>query len=158
MLTDNFGEEFRTSVKEAILIEPSVCALVRAEVVYRNLFPHADITCVASMFDDLDQSMFKKTKLQSLHIFSNILDVQGFDQRSLFDKTFTNGGHTIAAVSHDRDFAGGSARIREIEGEIREKRHSTWLSVSESTISEFKCGHGGKFDAISWVAKLTLDR
>lgn len=158
LLLDNLGDVLQDSVKEVILIEPSICALVRAEAVYRNLFPSASITCIASMLDDLDESSFKETSLRTLHVFSNVLDVQGFDQGLLFNKTFTNGTHAIAAVSHDRDFAGGSDRIRAVEKEIRKNKHSNWLTVSESTISEFTCGKGGKFDAISWIAALNVKR
>ena len=73
------------------------------------------------MLDDLDDGLFKESKLLTLHVFSNILDVPGFDQGQLFNKTFTNGENLILAVSHDRNFAGGSARIRAIEEEIRQK-------------------------------------
>ena len=140
------------------VIEPSVCGLVRCAQLYENLFSDAEITCLNDMLDDVDGSRFASSNTTTLHLFSNVLDVPGFDQGALFNKTFTNGRHMIIAVSHDRNFNGGSGRIRAIEEEMRKSSHSAWLTVHSSTISEFKCGTAGKFDAISWVADLTVKR
>lgn len=158
LLQDNLGDVFSHSVKSVLAIEPSVCALVRCETIYSKLFPNANVTCLNLMLDDLKSENFTTSDLTTVHVFSNVLDVPGFDPGALFTKSFTNGRHIVLTVSHDRDFAGGSGRIRGIEEEIRKTEHSSWVTVNSSSISEFKCGSAGKFAAISWIADITVER
>jgi hypothetical protein len=158
MLAETFGPKFSESVQKVTIIEPSLSAIVRCHAVYKNLFPNSNILCLNVMLDEVDAEYFSSSEARTIHIFSNILDIPSFNQEALFDKSMTNGNHVIAAVSHDRDFDGGSVRIRKIEESVRNHAHSGWLEVHSSTISQFSCGTHGKFDAISWVANLTVDR
>lgn len=158
VISDHLGAAFGSTVSEVILIEPSEVAIVRAEAVYRNLLPKAQIDCHNLFLDDLDRNHFTQSAAQSLHIFSNILDIHGFDQLKVFDASLTNGNHAILAVGNNRDVAGGTARVRAIKDEMDNLEYKSWLTVHNSELHEFKCGDGGKFDAISWIANLSVDR
>jgi hypothetical protein len=131
--------------------------LVRAEALYRCMAPDCPIFCVNAAFDALttDQLM-PDPALQTLHVFSNVLDVRGFDQFKLFSKMLGPGRHHVVAVSHNRDFDGGSSRIRAIKAAVEDPKHGPKLAVRSSEIVEFVCGEGGKFPAISWVAQLDV--
>lgn len=157
-LSDAFGATFRSSVVEVLLIEPSPEAIIRAEAVYRNLFPSASIVCLQKKLDELAEGDFHKSSVKTLHIFSNILDITGFDLGLLFNLLLTQGEHVIMAVSHNRDFAGGAGRLRAIKEALDKDEHRKWLKVRDSVISEFNCGDGGKFAAIGWSANLSIDR
>jgi SAM-dependent methyltransferase len=154
-ISDRLGETFASTVVEVVLIEPSDVALVRAEAVYRNLFPTVRIVCLNKVLDDLEPDDFWESEVRTLHIFSNILDIPGFDIFPVFKLALTSGDHTVIAVSHNRDFAGGAGRLRAAEQKIKTRK---WLEVRDSTINEFTCGEGGKFGAISWSADLRANR
>lgn len=157
LMSDILGTAFRSKVSEVILIEPSERGLVRAEAVCRNLFPTAKIVCLNKLLDDLDAGQFDTSSLKTIHIFSNILDVPGFNQAKVFNSTFKNGEHTILAVSHNRSFAGGAERITKFKEKIEKKKYASWITIKSSEITEFACGDGGKFPAIRWIADLGID-
>jgi SAM-dependent methyltransferase len=156
MLADRLGADFCAKVREVILIEPSSVALVRAEAVYRSLFPAASISCVRKSLDDVERSDFPDSKLRTVHLFSNVLDITGFKIGKIFSVGLTKGDHTILAVSHDREFAGGAARLEAIKREIDKDEYRKWILIRSSRIRRFKCGDGGKFAAISWIADLGI--
>ena len=157
-LSDRFGAAFRKSVKEVVLIEPSESALIRAESVYRNVFSKAKTACLTKKLDDLKKADFSTSSFKTLHIFSNILDIDSFDLSALFNRLLTSGDHIVLAVSHNRDFAGGAGRVRGIKEEVGKADHVDWIKVHESAITEFTCGDGGKFSVIGWVANLRIKR
>lgn len=157
IISDCLGEIFNRTVKEVILIEPSEVALVRAEAVYRSLFTKAKIVCRNKKLDDIESDYFCESEMRTLHLFSNILDIPRFNISHVFNSVLTNGDHTILAVSHNRAFAGGAARVRGIQKEIEKTKYREWVTVRSSSLDEFECGDGGKFAAISWVADLGID-
>lgn len=113
---DVYGFGFRDSVKSVVLIEPSEFSLKRAESIVRCYCPQAS---VFSFKDKVNNFEIKKLNILSdvefLHIFSNVLDVPGFDGLMLIKKILkTKGVHNIFAVSHDRNFIGGSWIFDEI--------------------------------------------
>jgi ribosomal protein RSM22 (predicted rRNA methylase) len=158
IISDCLGSRFSSKVKEVTLIEPSDVALIRAEAVYKNLFPRARVVCLNKTLDDLKRAHFSESEVRTLHIFSNILDIPAFDISKVFSSALTNGDHTVLAVSHNRDFAGGAKRLRAIKEEIDKVKYRKWIKIRSSKISEFNCGGGGKFAAISWYADLEIDR
>ncbi|NJC06696.1 SAM-dependent methyltransferase [Sphingomonas kaistensis] len=158
LLSDKFGSEFRKSVKEVLLVEPSPEALIRAEAVYQNLFSKAEITCLSKKLGDLEKSDFEASDSKTLHLFSNILDITGFELGALFSALLTEGEHIVLAVSHNREFAGGAGRLRGIKDELDKAKYRSWIDVKESDIREFTCGDGGKFPAIGWNAFLGINR
>jgi hypothetical protein len=155
LLFDKFGGKLVKQLAKIVLIEPSPCALVRAEAVYGAIAPGVPIFCVNRRFDDVQMDdLVPEDGLASVHIFSNVLDITGFDQFALLSKSLTPGRHTILAVSHDRDFDGGSERIHALKKAVDDANCSKWLTVESSEIATFKC-EGGK-PAISWVAQLDM--
>ena len=85
LLSDFLGRAFADAIDTAILVEPSEVALVRAEAVYRRVAPKAFIRCVRKRFDDLsDDDLSCDRNLETVHIFSNVLDIATFDHFQLF--------------------------------------------------------------------------
>ena len=121
------------------------------------MFPGAQITCLNKELDDIESAHFGAIKMRTLHLFSNILDIPGFNISHVFNSVLTNGDHTILAVSHNRDFAGGAARVRGIKEEIEKAKYRKWVDVRSSNLGEFNCGSGGKFAAIGCVADLRIN-
>ena len=157
MLFDKFDGAFSSKLAKVVLVEPSPMALVRAEAIYRCIAPTADITCVSKPFDQLCTSdVMPEATLRAVHVFSNVLDVKGFDQYRLFGQILTPGSHTVLAVSHDRDFDGGTARIRGIKAAVEDPKHADQLVVEGSTLSEFRCGPGDKYPAVSWCGRFEV--
>ena len=88
-------------------------------------------------------------KVSTIHLFSNVLDIDDFDYGSLFTKMFQSiGRHSVLAVSHDREFHGGSSRFRDINQQITDPLNPDYFSVSMSKIDQFICSNGPP--AISW--------
>lgn len=78
-------------VHSITLIEPSALALSRAELLCNCFFPEATITAVQKNFDELLENEIRiGVDCPTLHLFSNILDVESFDIMSLADKIRTS--------------------------------------------------------------------
>ena len=150
----------RGEFKQFTLIEPSVPALRRAEAIVRCYCPDAQVVGINKRFDDvmhgdIPQSSAQHGKTAVLHLFSNVLDIGGYDQFRLIETTL--GGtskaakrHYFLAVSHDRNFDGGSARIHALENAIRNDLKNA-IKIHESTITQFKTSNGNGMPAISWL-------
>jgi SAM-dependent methyltransferase len=157
LLFDKYGDAYASKLAKVVLVEPSPLALVRAEAILRCIVPGVEITCVNKAFDDLvTADLVAAEDLDTVHVFSNVLDVTGFDQYRLLGEVLTEGSHTIIAISPDRNFDGGTDRIRGLKAAVEDPGHSEKLSVSESVFTQFTCGPGGKYPAVSWVAKLEV--
>jgi hypothetical protein len=138
-------------VEAVVLVEPSEIALSRAEAIYKRIAPNAQILCINKIFDDLHvDELALNQDLHSVHIFSNVVDIDGFDHISLLNKLLAVGGHTVLAVSHDRDFDGGSARFHDLAREVKAREMRKLLSITRSKIGKFKCQNGSQSDAIWW--------
>ncbi len=65
--------------KQICLIEPSIAAVSRARSVITCYDADIEVKAITKKFDDLTISDFKRSSVRKLHLFSNILDVEGFD-------------------------------------------------------------------------------
>lgn len=89
-------------VRSITLIEPSSIALARAELLCACFFPEAVITAIQKPFDDLIASDIQvKGDVPTLHLFSNILDVESYDITHLSEmvKTSCKGNNEFVIVS-----------------------------------------------------------
>lgn len=74
-------------VRSITLIEPSAFALSRAELLCSCFFPEASITAIQKGFDELLGDEIRiDVDCPTLHLFSNILDVESYDIVPLADK------------------------------------------------------------------------
>lgn len=78
-------------VRSITLIEPSAFALSRAELLCSCFFPEASITAIQKDFDELlGDEIRVDADCPTLHLFSNILDVESYDIAPLADKIKTS--------------------------------------------------------------------
>lgn len=78
---------FQQRVRSITLIEPSALALSRAELLCSCFFPEATITAIHKGFDELLEDEIRiSADCPTLHLFSNILDVELYDIAPLADK------------------------------------------------------------------------
>jgi hypothetical protein len=158
LLFDNYNcvDDLRWTVSGIVLVEPSKVALERARAVVECYCPSADLSCVNKKLDEvLEMDLQLSQNCTNLHLFSNVLDIKGFDRAAIFKKIFATAGHHIVfAVSHNRDHNGGSARIRTLADAISDEKYAQWLSVEKSKINEFDCSNG--MPAISWELRLKV--
>ena len=158
ILSEKFGPEFAAALKKIILIEPSKFGLVRSEAVYRAIAPECEIHCVNKQFDDVTRDDFQPGEnMFTLHLFSNVLDIAGFDQFQLFGEAFSPGEHEILVVSPDRDFDGGTPRIQALKAAVEDPQHAEALLITHSELREFSCGPNGKFPAVTWRARVAVN-
>ena len=101
------------AVQTVTLIEPSNIALQRACYLLSCKLPKTQIYAVNKKLDDVAQSELRMDCSSIyMHVFSNILDIDGFDPFSLLHKLLAFGGiHYFLAVSNDRCCYGGSIRL-----------------------------------------------
>lgn len=154
MMFDIFGRNLFEFTSKITLIEPSDTALIRAEAVYSSMAPGSEIYCIHKYFDDLLAADLQGVKnIETIHIFSNVLDIDRIDQFTLFRKALTPGRHAFIIVSHDRNFDGGSSRIFKLK-EWLELQHS--VSIFHSDLRRFKCNNPSQSDAIGWFLQLDV--
>lgn len=112
---DNFKQTRNTTTK-LTFIEPFKIALDMAKHILQCYLTKTKIITINKKLDDVGQNEIQTDdNATKIHLFSNILDVQGFDITALFDKILLNKGlHYFLAVSHDRGFNGGSERLCDI--------------------------------------------
>ena len=80
ILEHNYGQK----VSKLILIEPSQLSLSRAELLCSCFYPETEIITINKSFDDLAVSdICVSSEIPTLHLFSNILDVESFDLHHL---------------------------------------------------------------------------
>lgn len=103
-------------ITQITLIEPSEIALTRAQSLVECKLPHTHVQTVIEKLDAVEETDLNiDTNKMNVHIFSNILDIDGFDQFDLFNKILANGGtHYFIAVSNDRNCYGGTSRLKSI--------------------------------------------
>ena len=156
LLFDHFGLSLPGRVEEIKLIEPSSVALGRAEAVVNCYLGTQSAVTINKKLDDLSTSDMKVTgTLPHIHLLSNVLDINDFNHGKLFSRMFQNVGHHIVlAVSHDRDFEGGSQRFEQLESEIKKPEYSKWISITSSKITKFNCS--GNQPAISWDLRVEV--
>lgn len=83
-------QNLQQKVTRIILIEPSSLALSRSELLCSCFYPDAEIVAVNKHFDDLSAEDIKiSSGVLTLHLFSNILDVESYNLHHLI-QTVTN--------------------------------------------------------------------
>lgn len=89
-------------VRSITLIEPSSAALARAELLCSCFFPNATISAIQKPFDELITTDIRiKGDIPTLHLFSNILDVESYDVKALCNivKSTSKGDNEFVIVS-----------------------------------------------------------
>ncbi len=89
-------------VRSIKLIEPSSVTLARAELLCACFFPNAVITSIQKPFDELLVTDIQvEENILTLHLFSNILDVESFNVKALSDilKVSYKGDNEFVIVS-----------------------------------------------------------
>lgn len=151
LLFDHFGPTFVDRVSRIVLVEPSLPALKRAKSIVSCYSDKIEIVAINKKLDDVgaDELATSNDVTEVHHVFSEVLDIADFNQFSLFSKMFASEGqHTVFAVSHDRNFHGGSARFMDLQAAINDPKHKNWLTLLRSEIRKFKCR--GERRAITW--------
>lgn len=107
-------------VRSITLIEPSGAALARAELLCNCFFPNVVITAIQKPFDELTVSDIQvRGDIPTLHLFSNILDVESYNIKALSDivKSSYNGDNEFVIVSPLQN-ARKLGRLKEFVGNL----------------------------------------
>ncbi|RMB24916.1 hypothetical protein C8J47_3823 [Sphingomonas sp. PP-F2F-G114-C0414] len=146
------------AVRDILLIEPSAVALARAEALYRRIAPNATVTIVCKRFDALSESDVPDSHAgETLHVFSNSLDVLGFDPLKLLAKTMRPGAHTIISTSHDRTFNGGTPQIERVRAAFDNQSMPFDLTIQQSTLKNFTCDNPSQSKGVVWLCQLEIE-
>jgi len=153
---DNFQDFELARVSDISLIEPSDVALKRANGIVSCCYPNANVTCINKRLDDVEvDEIFSADSDFCVHLFSNIMDIEGFDPFSLLSKVLSrNGEHWLIVVSHDRDHNGGSLRLRKTYDTLLCDDYKSWFTIRESYITQFECRND--MPAMAFVIKLEI--
>ena len=140
LVLDRFQKAISGRVSSVVLIEPSRLALERATHIVDCYLPGSNITGVNEMLDNINHSdLAAPASNVRMHLFSNILDVEGFDQYTLFSDMFRHSGrHLVLAVGNDRSQHGGSERLRTLFELMHDEAHQDWLSLHDAEIKSFR--------------------
>ena len=155
LFLDNFYWDFKNGISKIKLIEPSSLAIQRAKTVLECYSPNTQVTNINKKLDDLETKDLETDKnLWKIHLFSNILDIDGFDIAKLFNRIIKNKGHhTFLAVSHDRNFAGGTPRLERIYRGFTESKYDH-LKINWCEKIKFNCKN--KSPAIYFIIDLKV--
>lgn len=105
-------------ITKIILIEPSSLALSRAELLCSCFYPNTEIVAVNKSFDDLnDKDIDVSPEVLTLHIFSNILDIESFSLP-----------HLIHTVSNLKSKKNELVIVSPIVNEVRTQRLKTFAA------------------------------
>jgi len=156
LLFDHFGSALVSCIKSITLIEPSEIALTRAKAILECYCPGAIFSLINKKFDDVSNADIPSDQdCHYLHVFSNVLDINGFDCAALFTKMFSvKGSHTVLAVSHDRNFEGGNDTIEDLDRQVKDPEHNNWFSLRSSQINKFISSNGTP--TITWEIHLDV--
>lgn len=136
VILDNVEEEFYERLQLVRLIEPSAIALLRAEsVVCCYLNGRANVLVINKLIDELVEADISSGEVNfCIHIFSNVMDIEGFDYLGLFEKILSCGGrHIFLMVSSSRDREGGNSRFEGLENALLDVEGDGFLSVVRSS-------------------------
>lgn len=105
-------------ITKIVLIEPSSRALSRAELLCSCFYPNADIVAVNKSFDHLnDKDIDVSPEVPTLHIFSNILDIESY-----------NIEHLIRIVSNLKSEKNELVIVSPIVNDVRTQRLKTFAT------------------------------
>lgn len=144
LLHDAYSSSDLSKITKINLIEPSSVALNRAKALLECCYPNANINVVNKYLDDVEKCEIELSDTAvKIHLFSNILDIDGFNQFDLLNKAFSiSGQHLLLAVSHDREHNGGSGRLRETYEALLDDKYKEWYTVLDKGIAQFDCQNG----------------
>ena len=113
MLLFDKHKNIRNFSSNIILIEPSEIALNRAKKILQCYSPKAKVKTINKTLDNITEDDIRTDDdIIKIHLFSNILDMEGFNIASLFNKiTTTKGKNYFIAMSSDRGSFGGTERL-----------------------------------------------
>lgn len=136
--------QIQPQIKRINLIEPSVVAVERAKDLlscYQEC-DNAEVRIVNKVFDDLKPGDIYSFKCRKLHLFSNILDVAGFDLSAftqLFQKTQKGGNYIVCVGPLNKGCKRVDWFIEALNPDIRyatiDKQKGCWIEGKEWTIS-----------------------
>ncbi len=135
---DKFHKDFKTYISKIKLIEPSPLALQRARGILECYSSDMQIVAINKELDYVTHKELETDINRTyIHLFSNILDVKGFDLNELFSKIVQiQGCHFFIAVSIDRSFSGGT-RIRDIYESLIDPIHVDNWTIVNNKIETF---------------------
>ncbi|WP_454885549.1 hypothetical protein [Sphingomonas oryzagri] len=143
--------------REVVLIEPSAAALARSAAIYTRIAPTANVTPICKRFDDLrDGDISSMRSGETLHLFSNSLDVLGFDPAKLLKRTLQRGRHTILSVNHDREFNGGTPRIEGVKAAFEKSAIAAPITIRRSTLDRFTCNNPSQSKGVVWLSEFEV--
>jgi hypothetical protein len=155
LFLEKFYSDFKKGISKIKLIEPSSLALKRARIILQRYSPN--IVHINKKLDDLEtKDLETDQSLWKIHLFSNILDIDDFDISKLFNEIIkSKGEHTFLAVSHDRNFKGGTPRLEHIYRAFTELKWDR-LKVNWSDKMEFICSNPSQSPAICFIINLKV--
>lgn len=141
LLCDAFGSDLRNRIDRVVLVEPSETALERAAAVASCYTGGIPIKTVNKHLDELDaEDIQTSDDATTLHLFSNVLDIAGFDYTRIAELIFSRkGNHLVLAVSHDRCFNGGTERIYGFEQSVKTMVQG---GACKSSVKKLTCPRG----------------
>lgn len=157
LLVKDHNQGLKNQIEQITLIEPSRVALTRAEKTLACAFPNATVKGINKTLDNIEKSDLMSTdSTAKLHLFSNILDVEGFDEHVLLEKvTSQPGEHFIIAASNQRSVSGGS-RMPELFKSLNKKHDNGTIQVHEAKDWVFT-DNGGLHPMTSYAFYLKLE-
>lgn len=143
MLFFDKHKNMRENCLNVILIEPSKIALNRAKKILQCYLPKAKSKTVNKVLDEIKQEDIRTNNdTVKIHLFSNILDIDDFNVVTLLNNVIKNQGlHHFLAVSHNRNFNGGSERLKEIYNIFTDEQYSNLFTIKKHEIQEFNAGN-----------------
>ncbi len=155
LLHDHLGPQFIVDVSDVIVIEPSDVALQRAVSIYQALVPKATVVPINKAFNGLCKNDLAVGRGDTTHIFSNVLDIDGYDHVDLLRKGLAPGNHTIVAVGHDRIAHGYSQGLERVRAAVEAGTVRQKTMVHANELETFKCRNRGE-PAVMWFCKLEV--
>ena len=108
----------KQNIIKIVLIEPSLLALSRAELLCSRFYPDAEIVAVNKSFDSLNEEDINiLPDAMTLHLFSNILDVESYNLQ-----------HLIEIVSSIKSKKNELVIVSPIVNEVRTQRLKTFAA------------------------------
>lgn len=131
--------------------DPSAVALQRAAAVAQCVAPQAQVHSQCAYLSDATH-LLREEGVLHVHVFSNSIDVPGFEYAHMLNAALGSAGvHLFAVVSNDRDLCGGTARIRESHHFINTLGRQGGNVVHwDSGVQQFTCN--GSMRAVSFVS------
>lgn len=143
LFLEEFYPDFKKDISKIKLIDPSSLALQRARGILECYSSDIQIVGINKKLDDVTSKELETDRdIYNIHLFSNILDIDDFDQFELFNKIIKNkGNHLFLVVGHDRNFEGGTPRLESIYKALIDPKNDD-LKINFSIIKTFKCRNG----------------